>query len=449
MMIQPMSSPKIVCVALASAFGLLQVVEAQPASRPPEQIFTAKTLFIYNAGGEEGVAAPMMPFSPFHGGPDRAYNQFFAAMKSWGRYELVHAPADADLVFEIKYTDPITTEWINAKVHSAHYEHTHIADATPDTPADIPHPQVALSIRDPKTRAVLWTVTENIDLAALASNRDKNFDRSMSALASDVRKLLGEPAPVKSAPKNLSAAPVPPQIAAAAKVFICNTGTQRVPGGTGEPDQAYNEFYATMKSWGRYALAPAAADADLVFELSFDGAQVHVAIIDPKTRIGLWGFIEDVHWAVVQATAVKNFHRAMANLVTNVARVVGPPGVAIAVPQSVTTAPLPSQLSAAKTVFLSHPDMPAADQPYSQVQAAIKSWGRYELLPSAADADLVLEPSADSAHVNLTILDPKTRDLIWRFTQPVEGALLKSTSQRNFNAAIVALMDNVRNTFSH
>ena len=40
----------------------------------------------------------------YSGGPDRAYNEFYAAMKTWGRYELVAAPRDADLVFEIRLT---------------------------------------------------------------------------------------------------------------------------------------------------------------------------------------------------------------------------------------------------------------------------------------------------------------------------------------------------------
>ena len=32
------------------------------------------------------------------------YNRFSAAMKSWGRYELVASPAEAGLVFEIRFT---------------------------------------------------------------------------------------------------------------------------------------------------------------------------------------------------------------------------------------------------------------------------------------------------------------------------------------------------------
>ena len=37
----------------------------------------------------------------FSGEPQRDYNEFYAAMKAWGRYELVGDPKDADLVYAI------------------------------------------------------------------------------------------------------------------------------------------------------------------------------------------------------------------------------------------------------------------------------------------------------------------------------------------------------------
>jgi hypothetical protein len=38
------------------------------------------------------------------GDSDKHYSHFYAAMKSWGRYELVSTPSEADLVFEIRFT---------------------------------------------------------------------------------------------------------------------------------------------------------------------------------------------------------------------------------------------------------------------------------------------------------------------------------------------------------
>ena len=37
----------------------------------------------------------------FNGGPERPYNQFYAAVKDRGRYEIVPYPSDADLILEV------------------------------------------------------------------------------------------------------------------------------------------------------------------------------------------------------------------------------------------------------------------------------------------------------------------------------------------------------------
>src|SRR6202021_1317037 len=41
----------------------------------------------------------------YSGGPERAYNEFFQGMLSWGHYKLVYDPKDADVVFAIRYVD--------------------------------------------------------------------------------------------------------------------------------------------------------------------------------------------------------------------------------------------------------------------------------------------------------------------------------------------------------
>jgi hypothetical protein len=73
---------------LSDCAVLRVVVKAQqPADPPPApvpaQIFTGKKAFISKASGE-GINPP--------GSADLNYNQFYASMKSWGRYELVAAP---------------------------------------------------------------------------------------------------------------------------------------------------------------------------------------------------------------------------------------------------------------------------------------------------------------------------------------------------------------------
>ena len=65
----------------------------------PIQVSSAKKLFVVNAGGDERFQEE--PF--FSGGTDRAYNQFYAGLKASGRYDLVTAPADADVLVEIRF----------------------------------------------------------------------------------------------------------------------------------------------------------------------------------------------------------------------------------------------------------------------------------------------------------------------------------------------------------
>jgi hypothetical protein len=142
-----------------------------PVAAPvPPQIAAAHKLFISNASGAsvETVTDEMV----LNGGPDRPYNQFYAAMKNWGHYPLVSSPADADVVFEIS--------WLLT-----------------DT-ADIKNPvlgQLRLRVVDPKTNITLWTCAEYVGGAILLGNRDKNFDRAMNALVSRIE-TLAEPHPV-------------------------------------------------------------------------------------------------------------------------------------------------------------------------------------------------------------------------------------------------------------
>ena len=82
-----------------------QQSKAVPTAPIPPQILAAKKVFIANAGGDEMTGDDQR----FSGGPDRAYNEFYAAMKSWGRFEIVNSPADADLLLEIKqYVSAVT-----------------------------------------------------------------------------------------------------------------------------------------------------------------------------------------------------------------------------------------------------------------------------------------------------------------------------------------------------
>jgi hypothetical protein len=158
-----------VAVVLAVSVWAQQLQEILPAPIPA-QIGSAKRLFISNAGEEAFFRLPKDAM--YRGGANRAYNQFYAAMKSWGRYELVSAPADADLVFEIGFIEK--------------YEGT------------LPVFQFKLVVLDLKTHVALWTITEYAEPAGMAKNREKNYDLAMSALVEDVKIVVTTPAAASS-----------------------------------------------------------------------------------------------------------------------------------------------------------------------------------------------------------------------------------------------------------
>jgi hypothetical protein len=132
-----------------------------PAAPVPPQIVGAKKVFVANAGGDERWYEKPI----FSGGPSRAYDQFYAAMKNAGRYEIVNSPAEAELIFEIGLTAPMVSV-------RGDYD-----------------PQFRLAIRDPKTNTLLWAFTEHVQLAVLKEVRDNNFDQTMEKIIGDLQGL--------------------------------------------------------------------------------------------------------------------------------------------------------------------------------------------------------------------------------------------------------------------
>jgi hypothetical protein len=170
------------CFSLAMPLlsGFTRATEQKKPTQPapiPAQILAAKKVFIANGGGDESHYEA----ASYTGGPDRAYNEFYAAMKTWGRYELVAAPGDADLIFEIRLT-----------VFQLQRERV-LADDDPATDT-----QFRMVIRDTKTHETLWGLTEHAHGAVLQSNRDKNFEQAMAAIVAEVQRIAGPAAPAKN-----------------------------------------------------------------------------------------------------------------------------------------------------------------------------------------------------------------------------------------------------------
>jgi hypothetical protein len=151
-------------------FGIFAVGQepATPASAPvPALLLNAKKIFISNAGADSGLFP-----HPFSGDPDRAYNQFYADVASWGRYQFVATPVEADLVFELRLNAP------NGP-----------SNADKQKGASDPLPMFRLVIYDRQTHYVLWALTESIAPATLQKTHDHNFDEALASLVLDAGRL--------------------------------------------------------------------------------------------------------------------------------------------------------------------------------------------------------------------------------------------------------------------
>jgi hypothetical protein len=159
----------ILAVALASVPVLGAQQTADMVRAPlPSQIYTGKKVFISNAGSESNLFPGI-----FSGRPDRTYDQFYGAMKSWRRYELMLAPADADLVFEIRFVAPVGM--------------VGIMNGNGVSTLD---PQLRLVILNPKTRVVLCGFTEHVKPSTSIS---KNFDQAIANLVAGLKSVAGQP----------------------------------------------------------------------------------------------------------------------------------------------------------------------------------------------------------------------------------------------------------------
>ncbi len=171
---------KLVILFAASATLLTseQTAKAQQAREVlpaplPSQIAAGRKVFISNAGGDS--------HNLYNGGPDRLYNQFYSAIKNWGRYEIVGSPAEADLVFEVSLANPFIGEYVSG------------GGQVSVSSRSMSDPQFRLVIVDPGTRVTLWVFTEHIEPALLQGNRDKNFDLALNYLINDLRNVSGQP----------------------------------------------------------------------------------------------------------------------------------------------------------------------------------------------------------------------------------------------------------------
>lgn len=126
---------------------------------------------------------------------------------------------------------------------------------------------------------------------------------------------------------------------------------------------------------------------------------------------------------------------------------------------------VPSQIATARTVFLSNAgashNFPVdATAAYNAVYAALQGWGRYQLVDSPAQADLIFSlrdvaptstvGSGDDTYsyttpaFQITITDPRSNVTLWTLTSPVMVAGNRSARERWEQISVTNLISRLK-----
>jgi len=257
-------------------------------------------------------------------------------------------------------------------------------------------------------------------------------------------------------------APIPSQIGSAKRVFLANPVE-----GVHEDDAAlllYDAVQTSVKDWARYQMVSQAADADLILEPSVSQGIFSLNILDPETSIRLWAF----HWGRGEDLMEPKNLKAGVKQATSalMKQLRGLDGIASAASPNATAAnsassttpgagPVPAsvsaQLASAKKVYLSNEARNRQgyieddnSYLYGKVRSALKTWGKYELTRTAAEADLIIDPSIHDLNLELEVMNPKAGGKLWTFTQSVQKASFYLAWRKNISHASESVMQNLR-----
>jgi hypothetical protein len=137
--------------------------------------------------------------------------------------------------------------------------------------------------------------------------------------------------------------------------------------------------------------------------------------------------------------------------------------------QAATSAPVPSQIVSAKSIFISNA---AWDQychlyykgsqsmGYQSFYAALQPWHHYQIVTAPSAADLVFEWACKSAtsqytingnggtrdapYILLRIRDPKTTVVLWSLKEKISPGVLAKSRDKQFDKALAAIVDQLK-----
>jgi len=146
-------------LALSIAAPLCAQDKVFPAAPIPTQIATAKTAFISFAA--EGTYID----------DARDYNALYAALTTWGHYQLTARPADAELIFKVQRTAAVSPL------------------------------SLSVQIIDRATGVILWTISEPFTNEPIITeaNKEKSVAATVGAVIGDL-KVLAQPNATATSP---------------------------------------------------------------------------------------------------------------------------------------------------------------------------------------------------------------------------------------------------------
>jgi len=149
----------VLTLAFFIAMPLLAQDKVQPAAPIPTQIATAKTAFLSFAA--EGTYID----------DARDYNALYAALTTWGHYQLTARPADAELIFKVQRTAAVSPL------------------------------SLSVQIIDRATGVILWTISEPFTNEPIITeaNKEKSVAATVGAVIGDL-KVLAQPNATATSP---------------------------------------------------------------------------------------------------------------------------------------------------------------------------------------------------------------------------------------------------------
>lgn len=173
----------LLCPVLTLAQTPTPPAESTQAQTPPTpaSILSAKKLFVVNAGSD----------ASFLGDENAIFAAFYQTLGTWGRFQLVHSPQEADLLMQLRGT--------------AQTGHLSVSAGNGSSTA---YNGLEVTLTEPHTNTLLWSTTSLLrrenGLYLTSHQREThlldNRDKGVSALVATLKLLVGEtPNPAEQA----------------------------------------------------------------------------------------------------------------------------------------------------------------------------------------------------------------------------------------------------------